>query len=314
MSGPDRKIRYTRVLAVLFVIAGFAAIGGGWYGMIRQDQTVDKQFPYLISGGAAGIALLLFGVSLLVIAQIRTERRRLATTLERVAPARSTGALSAGGPAGEADQSIPGRYVRMFGMAVCAAGFASIALGWNGAARLTVVDQQFPFLMSGGVLGVALVLFGVGVLLVSQIRTERQKLSRLLERLAGTLGRPSVDSMSVAAEGNGSGNGLVMAGPSTYHRFDCALINGRPGLDRVTVEAARARGLSECRVCRPLSREERTEDGPEQPVEIEQEAPAGGDASADGGERERDEPEPEAEAVSEEEEATPEPISAGQAE
>src|SRR6266511_2756705 len=139
VSGPDRKIRYTRVLAVLFVIAGFAA-------------------------------------------------------------ARSTGAPSAGGPAGEADQSIPGRYVRMFGMAVCAAGFASIALGWNGAARLTVVDQQFPFLMSGGVLGVALVLFGVGVLLVSQIRTERQKLSRLLERLAGTLGRPSVDSMSVAAE------------------------------------------------------------------------------------------------------------------
>src|SRR6266540_5790587 len=230
----------------------------------------------------------------------------------------------AGRPGGGTTVSGPDRKIRytrvlavlfvIAGFAVCAAGFASIALGWNGAARLTVVDQQFPFLMSGGVLGVALVLFGVGVLLVSQIRTERQKLSRLLERLAGTLGRPSVDSMAVAAEGNGSGNGLVMAGPSTYHRFDCALINGRPGLDRVTVEAARARGLSECRVCRPLSREERTEDGPEQPVEIKQAAPAGGDASADGGERERDEPEPEAEAVSEEEEATPEPISAGQAE
>ena len=154
MSRPDRKIRSTRVLGALFVLAGFGAIGAGWYGMISQDQSVDRQFPYLISGGAAGIALLLFGVALLVIAQIRTERRRLSVALERFRPAgRLVGSMP---PTPEAEGSaFPGRYLKMFGLAVCAAGFASIAIGWNGSARLTVVDQQFPFLLSGGVLGIA---------------------------------------------------------------------------------------------------------------------------------------------------------------
>lgn len=237
----------------MFVIAGFVAIGGGWYGMIRQDQSVDRQFPYLISGGAAGIALLLFGVGLLVIAQIRTERSRLSAAVGGLRPA--------GGPAGSASapepdaSAFPGRYLRLFGLAVCAAGFASIAIGWNGAARLTVVDQQFPFLLSGGVLGVALVLFGVGTLMLAQIKTERQKLSRIFQGMA-VRPRAGGQAMGIETEDSGDGNGRVLAGPSTFHRFDCPLVKGRAGLDRITVDEARSQGLAECRVCRPTRSED----------------------------------------------------------
>jgi len=256
VSRPDQKIRSTRVLGALFVVAGFAAIGGGWYGMIRQDQSVDRQFPYLISGGAAGIALLLFGVALLVIAQIRLERRRLSAVVEvrgpGVGPARARAM-----PLPEPEGSVfPGRYLKVFGLAVCAAGFASIAIGWNGSARLTVVDQQFPFLLSGGVLGVALVLFGVGILMLAQIKTERQKLARSFQGVSGVGGRTRFADRTVMTEVDGSGEGTVLAGPSTYHLTDCPLIKGRPGLDPVTVEEARSQGLTECRVCRPTRGED----------------------------------------------------------
>jgi len=253
VSRPDRKIRSTRVLGALFVVAGFAAIGTGWYGMVREDQSVDRQFPYLISGGAAGIALLLFGVALLVIAQVRMERRHLSGVVEGLPP---SGRAARGQPRPEPEASaFPGRYLKVFGLAVCAAGFASIAIGWNGAARLTVVDQQFPFLLSGGVLGIALVLFGVGTLMLAQIKTERQKLARILQSVGA--GGPARVAAGLGMAGrDGLADGMVLAGPSTYHRPDCPLIKGRPGLDPITLEEARSEGLAECRVCRPARRDE----------------------------------------------------------
>ena len=254
MSRPDHKIRSTRVLGVLFVVAGFAAIGTGWYGMVHQDQSVDRQFPYLISGGAAGIALLLFGVALLVIAQVRMERRHLSGVVEGLP--HSGGAARAQPPLEPEGSAFPGRYLKVFGLAVCAAGFASIAIGWNGAARLTVVDQQFPFLLSGGVLGIALVLFGVGTLMLAQIKTERQKLARILQGMGGAGGLARVAAGPGMAGGDGLADGMVLAGPSTYHRPDCPLIKGRPGLDPITLEEARSQGLAECRVCRPARRDD----------------------------------------------------------
>lgn len=70
---PDRIVRYARILGLLFVVAGFAFIFFGWNGMARQ-ACVDCQMPYLLSGGAAGVGLILFGSALLVIASNRSER------------------------------------------------------------------------------------------------------------------------------------------------------------------------------------------------------------------------------------------------
>jgi|SRR5436309_3014450 len=77
---PGRRIVAGRVLGLTFAIAGFAAIVLGWLGAARRS-CVDCQIPYLISGGAAGIALVGFGVGLLLLAQVRAEGRRLADRL-----------------------------------------------------------------------------------------------------------------------------------------------------------------------------------------------------------------------------------------
>jgi len=82
----DRQIRSARILALIFCAAGGLAIVAGWNGAARQASP-DSQLPYLLSGGAAGIGLLTFGVGLLLVAQIRTERRRLMDLLEVMAVA-----------------------------------------------------------------------------------------------------------------------------------------------------------------------------------------------------------------------------------
>lgn len=44
-------------------------------------------------------------------------------------------------------------------------GITVIALGWVGASRSTLVEEQIPYLISGGLLGVALALLGAVLLL-----------------------------------------------------------------------------------------------------------------------------------------------------
>lgn len=67
---------------MLFVVAGFAAIGVGWNEMARVT-CLDCQLPYLLSAGGGGLGAIVLGVGLLVIAQIRAERMRLIQRLER---------------------------------------------------------------------------------------------------------------------------------------------------------------------------------------------------------------------------------------
>jgi hypothetical protein len=138
------------------------------------------------------------------------------------------------------------RYARLLGLAFCMAGFAAIALGWAGAARKACVDCQIPYLISGGAAGVALVVFGAGLLLMAQMRTEARRLSARLEHMTGAL------TKSVAGVPSTSANGKVVAGRSTFHLPDCRLVKDKPGLDLVTVEAAVNGGLDPCRICDPL--------------------------------------------------------------
>src|SRR5262245_12582124 len=71
-----RLVHLSRWLGLAFVAGGFAALGRAWVGPARES-CVDCQLPYLGSGGIGGIALVVLGVGLLIVAQIRTERVRL---------------------------------------------------------------------------------------------------------------------------------------------------------------------------------------------------------------------------------------------
>ena len=69
-------------------------------------------------------------------------------------------------------------------IALILGGFVAIGLAWHGAARSLIVAEQLPYLVSGGVGGLALIAAGAGVLAVQSSRywnaRERKRLDHLI--------------------------------------------------------------------------------------------------------------------------------------
>jgi hypothetical protein len=148
-------------------------------------------------------------------------------------------------------------YTRLLGLIFCIAGFVVIGLGWNGMARVSCPDCQLPYLLSGGATGVGLILFGVGLLVIAQIRADQLRSELHLEDLVSLLARgPSPGSMAGGLERSPEGEPLVVAGPSAYHRPGCRLLMGKTDVSSITVGDAVTRGLEPCRVCNPPERDE----------------------------------------------------------
>jgi hypothetical protein len=61
---------------VLFCLAGFVLVWVGWNGAASYDTSI-RQFPYLISGGIAGLCLVQIGVGLWIVQSQRAERAHL---------------------------------------------------------------------------------------------------------------------------------------------------------------------------------------------------------------------------------------------
>ncbi len=80
-----------------------------------------------------------------------------------------------------------------------AAGFLLIVLAWNGAASYDTIQQQFPYLISGGVAGIGLVLGGIALMIVQELRRGTAVLEQKLDALANQL---------ASRDGNGTTVGM----------------------------------------------------------------------------------------------------------
>jgi hypothetical protein len=143
------------------------------------------------------------------------------------------------------------------GLVVVLVGLVVVFLGWNGAASYNFLPAQFPYLISGGLGGLALVVLGAALIVVDNQRRDRANLEASLAEL-----RRAVEQLAAsAATGNGARAGggdaaLVAIGQSSYHRPTCRLLDGRDSLTMVPREQADEQGLSACRVCHPDRDEE----------------------------------------------------------
>jgi hypothetical protein len=140
-----------------------------------------------------------------------------------------------------------GRLGGQLGVLLCLLGLLVIFFGWNGAASSNFVPAQFPYLLSGGIAGLAIVVVGAAMLIVQNQRADRVRLEAALERLVAATERQAAGS-SV----NGSGlQGYVVAGDSSYHRIDCQLPEARTEAHLVPLEEIPSSGLVPCRICHP---------------------------------------------------------------
>ncbi|HMC42866.1 MAG TPA: hypothetical protein VKI20_07635 [Acidimicrobiales bacterium] len=159
----------------------------------------------------------------------------------------------------------------MAGWVLVAFGLLAIFLGWFGVSGQALVAKQLPYLVSGGIFGVALISLGAFILGTEDIRRDSGRLDRL-ERMVHQLhavllarddapDRALLETLDLTT-GNGAGHGARSSPPDedalvalpeagTYHRATCAMVAGKANASALTPVAARRRGLKPCRLCEP---------------------------------------------------------------
>jgi hypothetical protein len=69
------------------------------------------------------------------------------------------------------------------GVVLVAAGFIALFLAWNNAAERDFVEGQFPYLISGGMVGLGLIGCGLTVVNVQARRADQDAMLDRIERL-----------------------------------------------------------------------------------------------------------------------------------
>ena len=146
-------------------------------------------------------------------------------------------------------------------------GLLLILIGWLGAAKTPYQFEQMPYLISGGLLGLALaVLGGLAYFahwmtrVVSDQREQTDRIVAALENLAGSGVAPAAAAAAVVApsrasgsskRGSGNGAAAFVATPTgtMFHRPDCVVVANRPKLRKVSADAS---GFEACKLCDPL--------------------------------------------------------------
>ena len=139
-------------------------------------------------------------------------------------------------------------------VALIAVGFLLIYLAWNGAAEKDFIQGQFPYLLSGGLTGLGLILCGLTLVATQSFRRDvlslQDRIEELLLQMQGS--SPSGSGVALSAVPDVE-DGVFVASGQTYHLATCRTVRGRSGLDLVAAEDVAARDLTACRVCRPAA-------------------------------------------------------------
>ena len=163
-------------------------------------------------------------------------------------------------------QVVAGALLLPFGIAV-------IIIGWHGAAYGNVDQKQIPYLISGGILGLAIVIVGCFFFWAhwlyrlheqaeihheEVLQEQREMMKSLIDALATGGSRVAAgsapESLSVPVSTNGRAVGRTFVATATgtnFHTAGCPMVANRGGSLR-TISEQEAGDMKPCRVCEPL--------------------------------------------------------------
>ena len=146
------------------------------------------------------------------------------------------------------------------GWVLAGLGALALFLGWYGVSGESLTAKQLPYLVSGGLTGIALVVVASAFLATEDVRRQLSQVDELrrkvddlyalfVEDLAAPVDAPTVGPGRTATVATDT----VMALPvgTSYHRPDCNLVTGKSEAVAVDAKAVRARKLRPCRICNP---------------------------------------------------------------
>ncbi len=136
-------------------------------------------------------------------------------------------------------------------LGVLIAGIVIVMLGWYGAAHTNIITEQIPYLISGGLLGLGLIILS-GILATSWL--QQRSSDDLRRELARALAN-SVPMEARATRESASPNGhavFALPGGRSYHDAGCPLLEGKQNVKQLLASQAAASGLAPCRLCEPV--------------------------------------------------------------
>lgn len=142
--------------------------------------------------------------------------------------------------------SNDGKQTTYVAVGMVTVGFVLMFVAWNGAASLDRIQGQLPYLLSGTAPGLGLVLTGLTLAVVQEIR-------RTGARVVAHLGTVSTNEGPALAPAVVPDEGAVLATASTFHDRDCHVVAGRSDLTPMGSTDAASRGLRPCRICEPTA-------------------------------------------------------------
>ena len=154
--------------------------------------------------------------------------------------------------------SIPiDKWLMIAGALLMAAGLPILIMGWYGAAHTPYTFEQIPYMISGGLLGLGLMLLGglfyFAYWLTRQVHETRRQADRTEQaflRFEELVTSGSTNGKQPAEEPKRPGVRFVTTGKgSMFHRPDCVVVKGKRGLQQVRGDEP---GLKPCKICDPL--------------------------------------------------------------
>jgi hypothetical protein len=135
-------------------------------------------------------------------------------------------------------------------------GAIAIFFGWFGVSGQSLTAKQLPYLVSGGLAGIALIVIGAVFLATDNIRRQVGRLDGMERKVDDlyallVLDPPPAPETAEPAAAADSATFVALPNGSTYHRPDCALVADKADVAAVTAEEISVRGLEPCPVCDP---------------------------------------------------------------
>jgi hypothetical protein len=135
-------------------------------------------------------------------------------------------------------------------IALLGAGVVFVILGWYGAAHTNILTEQIPYLISGGLLGMGLIIVaGVMAAGAAQERSTDALRREIATALASiSEGAPDRGIRTDTFSSNGH-HVYVVPGGRSFHVAGCPILEGKEGVKELQLAQASAEGYKACKLC-----------------------------------------------------------------
>jgi hypothetical protein len=154
------------------------------------------------------------------------------------------------------------RMMAFIGAALVGIGIPLIILGWYGAAHTPYTFEQIPYMISGGLLGLALTVLGglfyFAYWMTRQVHETRrqsdqtEQVFRRMEAMMSSNGHGTPGAVSSSSPAAENAIFVTTSRGSMFHRPECVVVKGRTDIKRVTGDE---KNLKPCKICDPLGEE-----------------------------------------------------------